>query len=88
MSGASYTAPADGWFFLAATANSQLGFILFYTSSNLMGAGSIARAETNSDGVRSFLPVRKGAIVTVEYAFLKRIDTFVFIYSHGSEPQT
>lgn len=76
-----YTAPANGYFTCQVVASSQLGFVWMYT--DYMGTGQGARAGTNADGCRAYLPVKKGEKITVTYQNTSRVEFFRFIYAQG-----
>ena len=80
-SGSTYTAPANGYFGCEIIVSSQLGFICMYT--DLMGCGQGARAGTNEDYCRCYIPVKKGQAVKIDYEYLKSKVYFRFIYAEG-----
>lgn len=79
-SGATYTAPADGYFYLrkTGTALNQYAFI---------SGGGIAQDVFNpisGTGTRSvWFPVKKGTIVTISYNMGGSTNTFRFVYAEG-----
>ena len=76
-SGATYTAPANGWFCLIGpTGSSTAGYI---GTNNLMGATS---SGSNSYGLNIVLPVKKDDTVKIYYT---SAETLRFIYAEGEQ---
>ena len=76
-SGATYTAPANGWFSWYCYQNNN-GYIFVQSSASLLAN----RVVNGSHDIAGFLPVRKGDVVMVEYANLT-FNRLRFIYAEG-----
>lgn len=86
-SGSTYTAPADGWYFLSTNARSSStpAFIILY--SNNYFVTSTADISVNWE-TAALIPVRKGGNVTVVYGTTDANYThFRFFYAVGSESE-
>lgn len=81
-SGSSYTAPANGYFFLGANTSSTANEIVFYDTSNAAG---YAFSQTQSNyPVRCMQAVRKGVALRIDYVGIKTpVGWFRFIYAEG-----
>ncbi len=80
-SGSTYTAPADGYFYLrkAGTATNQY----IYMGGN--GLSQDVFCPLSNGGTRSiWLPVKKGAVVTISYNADGSVTSFRFIYAVGA----
>ena len=81
-SGSTYTAPANGWFFLWRICNGSDSFAGIYSSFT-----SIFSGDANEE-FAIFIPVKKGDIIACYYNNLKTNqvnDTFRFIYAEGEK---
>lgn len=82
-SGATYTAPADGWFYLSFNTNNNTDSIVILT---INGMGSSGNAVPFQGWKQASLPVSKGNVVAVSY---QRNGTnygtaFQFYYAQGA----
>ena len=90
-SAALYTAPANGFFYVAtgittATALSEVSiFNRKKQDSAIYGCRSVCPANGNKNP-NCFLPVEKGDVVTINYQNVS-INAFRFIYAQGSESE-
>lgn len=89
-SGTTYTAPADGWFYISKKSSASDQSISFnYLNGNNEVYASWNMISTNTSQILSFLrPVSKGQKVQINYASTGVTNDFKFIYALGSEPQT
>ena len=84
-SGATYTAPADGYYYLRkqATAAGQAFEVGktdgLYTVTNTAGV--------NQNWCSDIIPVKKGDIIYISYTLAGTTAAFRFIYAVGSEPE-
>lgn len=82
-SGATYTAPANGYIYWNGNFNN--------TSGNLKLNGPQIQATANSNGgvagylSRAYIPVSKNDIVTINYENINDTYTFKFIYANGAQ---
>ena len=85
--GTYYTAPADGWYFLAKnTSGTQYFDIGVYDNVN---TDYLFVLSNRLDGtIRLLIPVKKGYKIKVAYNASGALEYFRFIYALGSEPQT
>ena len=81
-SGATYTAPENGYFIIKATANTSGGFVVISNENIQLATNPIA--INAGGGVQSFLPVKKGDVVYVWYGNITVVH-FRFIYANGSK---
>lgn len=89
--GSTYTAPADGWYFLgkASTAAGQhMGFSVYDSTGSVLlyqDYKTMAIAPTlETIGV----PVSKGMVVAISYNIAGDTSYFRFVYAKGNEPQS
>lgn len=87
-SGATYTAPANGWFYFrgkGSAANSYVAF--YYVGSSLLGAKGLGEGTAGVANIS--IQVAKGQQVVATYANINTSgDTFIrFIYAVGSESE-
>lgn len=81
-SGATYTAPADGYVYFERGATSGNKYIsLFNTSSGMSSAGITISGISNA---KIFLPVKKSDVFRVDYTADTANPTFRFIYAEGA----
>ena len=90
-SGATYTAPSNGWLAVFGTANSEnnVGHGIYVSLMNSAGDAEItkfASANTGNSGqdLRLYVPMRKGGIYKIEYGRMASISG-KFLYAVGSE---
>ena len=80
--GTTYTAPANGWFFLmkrTADQSQNIRFICNGRENIAWGSGI-----SNTD-VTSLFPVCSGDVVTIRYSAEGRVSFFRFIYANGEQ---
>ena len=80
-SGATYTAPANGWFVLSKAVNATQQYILFLNSTNGMRSDNYNNRNNNTIG--AFLPCKKGDIVSCSYSAGGLTSYFRFVYAEG-----
>lgn len=82
-SGSTYTAPANGWFFLGkATGRTDHCFVQLYHSGKI-NAISHCSNGTTEDEVICFLPAKKGDVIGVNYTATGAKTVFKFVYAEG-----
>lgn len=83
-SGSTYTAPADGWYFLSkkASAVSQYASMINTTSA---GVSAENNAQHGTALIRLLVPVRKGDKVQINYNLGGTTNAFRFVYVQGSK---
>ena len=87
-SGTEYTAPADGYFFVAkqaSGANQRLA-IFNITTSSTTKVGSSIFSNASGNNLMAYAPVRKDDKVIVNYT-ASGVSEFRFIYAQGSESE-
>lgn len=84
-SGSTYTAPANGWFYIQKWSSSTGQYLNLVNNSNGMSV------ETDSSkanqAIRLFLPVCKNQVMTINYTAAGTTEYFRFIYAQGSESE-
>lgn len=80
-SGSSYTAPANGWFFVQKTTGSSVGYILLRNTSN--GMVGICLSPASYFGADAYLPCKKGDVIVCDYDMTGVTSIFRFIYAEG-----
>lgn len=80
-SGATYTAPANGWFTLHKGANSVGQYVYMYTTG--IDIGTCFNVSSGTDIPSYFLPVKAGDTVKIDYTLGGTTKQFRFIYSKG-----
>ena len=85
-SGTTYTAPADGFYYLSkrATSNNQYLIIAQYTQG-IAGLASRQNSYQTNVAELVWIPVKKGDSVTINYSFGGTTDRFQFIYAEGAK---
>lgn len=82
-SGSTYTAPANGWFWLAKkSASNQDGYIYFKNITK--NYDNISWKPTTSGAVHLFMKVSKGDEVLCNYTVTGSVEGFRFIYAKGN----
>lgn len=81
-SASGYTAPADGYFVLSSTFNTN-GYLYMYRSNDTR-YGTTLPYITNQ-WVDSFVPVAKGDIMIIQYNGTASVQFFRFIYANGAQ---
>jgi len=77
-SGATYTAPADGYFAINKTAGSSNLYLTMSNNSNNMETGNLYAATGQ---FRCYIPAKKGDKVAVYYTMTGTTNMFRFIYA-------
>ena len=83
-SGATYTAPANGWFTISKLTGSTNQYINFVNSS----AGGLSISSllpSSSSTIRLFIPCKKGDSVVCNYSASGTTNAFRFIYAEGEQ---
>lgn len=81
-SGTTYTAPADGYFYL--NLNTTTSGLLYNQTNNLRVRSWVPSGGTNA--TQLFIPVKKGDVVKLAYG-TGTVNSFWFIYAVGSESE-
>lgn len=81
-SGSSYTAPANGWFFVRKVST---GIQVIYLTNTTNGMISSCYSSTSGEYLDSIIPVVKGQSVACEYSTGGTTQFFRFIYAEGAE---
>lgn len=85
-SGATYTAPSDGWFTIRADgASSNTGARFVNTAGGLCSGWTTGNGGTAA--VHANIPAAKGQSVLLEYNDLNTVYWFRFVYALGSESE-
>lgn len=85
-SGATYTAPSDGWFTIRADgASSYTGARFVNTADGLCSGWTTG--SNGSAAVHANIPAAKGQSVLLEYQDLSTVYWFRFVYAVGSESE-
>lgn len=79
-SGAQYTAPANGWFYLEKTANSGE----YIEIKDGVGGGS-QNAAADGQGLKLLYPAAASRVVTINYTASGTTGAFRFIYDEGAK---
>lgn len=82
-SGASYTAPADGYIYLNKTASAVNQIITIINDDNGMRVSDTS--VTASGWIATYLPVSKGQSIRITYTAGGTTNTFQFIYANGAQ---
>lgn len=82
-SGATYTAPANGWFSFSKQTNGTNQYLSIKTDL----LGTEVKAPNSGSGLTTFMPVRKNDVVTVWFNATGATNYFRFIYAKGSESE-
>ena len=80
--GATYTAPVDGYYTLVKSATASGQYINMINGSNGISSDSIA---TGAMDCRVFMPVSRGDVVTINYTTAGTTGTFRFVYANGAK---
>ena len=84
-SGASYTAPANGWVFFQDTGNQPYSALVLRTSILRV---SLTPGSSGNPIMSAIMPVKKGDVFYAEYADVTGANRiFRFIYAQGSESE-
>lgn len=82
-----YTAPANGYFCLNKNKTSQTQYIALINTSMTMGVWSNGNPGASEGMVYTYLPVKRGDIVSVVYSASGTVNYFKFVYAQGSESE-
>lgn len=86
-SGSTYTAPADGWFYVNKIAGADWHYVIITNTSKVSTGYSDLRANYRTSTLTPMLPVQKGDVVEIEYNATGATQAFKFIYAQGSEKE-
>lgn len=91
-SGSTYTAPANGYFYLNKTKTSQNQYIAINRKSKdsdafEMGVWSNGNPAATSGLVYTYLPAKKDDLIQIDYSAGGAVSYFRFIYAQGSESE-
>ena len=78
--GATYIAPADGWFYLRKTSTASGQYALFKVNGWYRYTGFVPSASVN---ITMFTPVKKGDELTIDYTLAGATGIFRFCYAEG-----
>lgn len=81
-SGATYTAPTDGYYQWSGVTTDSNGYFRLYNTDSSIGIETYN--NNNGFGITGFLPVRKGNTVGCSYERVN-ITQFRFVYANGSK---
>lgn len=81
-SGTTYTAPADGWFYLKKTAGTT-SFVQLFRDASLIGVFN--RTTVSTDKIDALLPCSKSDVITASYSATGATDVFRFYYANGAQ---
>lgn len=88
--GTTYTAPANGWYYVHGDSDANNNFhsiTIFYNTANNWNTPVIRRSNSSSSaGIAGIVPVKKGQQVRIEYSGVT-MKHFLFIYAQGSESE-
>ena len=82
-SGASYTAPANGWFYIRKKAGGSNLYLNIGSNDNFI---SLTSTSSNQD-LTALYPCKKGDSIDVTYNATGTTTAFKFIYAQGSESE-
>ena len=82
-SGTTYTAPADGYYFIDKIKGTSTGYV---TVSSKLGNYSVSPAST-SDRCSILFPVLKGDTIAINYGATGTTNSFRFYYAEGSKSE-
>lgn len=77
--GSTYTAPADGWFCLSATATNNTSYVTLNVDAIYQSSSG-----ENTDPESVLIPAKKGAVATIYYANINLV-AFRFVYAEGAQ---
>lgn len=89
-SGATYTAPADGYFTIHVSFTPQYGYMHLVTLSATTGVivlYQLLKGGPIGTNYGSFIPVQKGDMLQVHYENITDLYYFGFVYAVGSESE-
>jgi hypothetical protein len=80
-SGSTYTAPANGWFFISKKISTNQYFIFNNVTKNY----STITAPSGNNTIVNIFPCQKGDVIEVDYTASGSIYAFKFIYAEGDK---
>ena len=83
-SGATYTAPANGWFQLTKRTASTNQWVSLWNTT-VGGFGMRTSPNESGANVGCFVPVKKGDVCTITYNATGELDRFRFLYAEGDQ---
>ena len=83
-SGSTYTAPANGYFYISKTSGRTNGY-LQVANRYANSMTSVSHCNIETDWVFAWIPVKKGDVVVVLYNVTGTTNTFQFIYAEGEK---
>ena len=81
-SGATYEAPANGWFFLDANAGAA-GQFIEYVGENANYYQYVYSTYNSAQPLQFLCPVRSGSVITINYNTNAGVNRFCFVYAQG-----
>lgn len=81
-SGNPYTAPANGYFELGKSSTASGQYLSLFVSATQLQQALVSSAS--GQNIASFLPVKKGTEVTINYSLGGTTNRFRFIYAQGN----
>lgn len=81
-SGATYEAPANGWFFLDANAGAA-GQFIEYVGENANYYQYVYSTYNSAQPLQFLCPVRSGSVITINYSTNAGVNRFCFVYAQG-----
>lgn len=81
VSGSTYTAPANGWYFLSALSGKSSAYLGIANTTK--GYGVSSDLYTTTSTFRELLPVSKGDIIEIFYSATGGSVVFRFYYAEG-----
>lgn len=82
-SGSTYTAPADGWFYLMKNAGVSVAWISLENKTGKIVTNQAAPGNANS--MANYIPAKSGDTVAVTYSATGTTSAFRFIYAEGAK---
>lgn len=82
-SGSTYTAPANGWFFISKVSTASGQIVSLQNKTIIMQTGTYSSAS--GQGLKVYLPVKKGTVVAASYTTAGTTEAFRFIYAEGDK---
>ena len=87
-SGATYTAPADGWYCLYMGANAAAQYAAFrYSTGSYNSLYHREYAPASGNAVEAIFPAAKGGTVQIAYTLGGTVSYFRFVYAKGAESE-
>lgn len=87
-SGTTYTAPANGWLFIAKAATASLQYLdIEYTQSGTVIINNSRNSINTGEIIRMITPVLKGQNLKISYSLGGATSYFRFVYAEGSKSE-